>query len=257
MKTHSERLQKQLYDSLCSEYEKHYGDRWSHAYRDRFINDAMLRDIDVSGKQVLEAMCGSGETTGYLLKKSARVTGLDISEKEIERFRQRWPGCPGRCASIFETGFESDSFDCVLVMNGLHHVQPHVARAVREILRVLKPGGHFLFTEPHQGSFPDTVRRIWYRHDPFFAANEEAVDIAALKREFSPEFDFLSECYKGNLAYLLVLNSLIFRMPLTVKERLSPLLLNLEAVIESVQGKRLSCIAVSQWRKRFDARMVA
>ena len=42
------------------------------------------------------------------------------------------------------------SFDCVAVVGGLHHIHPNVKAAVREIHRVLKPGGHFCFMEPHK-----------------------------------------------------------------------------------------------------------
>src|SRR5690606_6885651 len=110
--------------------------------------------------------------TSALIDRGARVIGLDISEVETSEFARRWPGQTACCASILETGIASSSVDCVVVVGGLHHVQPRVPEAIIEIHRILRPGGHFCFVEPHTGSLPDLVRRIWYRRDGYFGANE-------------------------------------------------------------------------------------
>jgi 2-polyprenyl-3-methyl-5-hydroxy-6-metoxy-1,4-benzoquinol methylase len=91
----TEELQKVHYDRIGTEYESHYGDQCSRQYRERFINQPMFEGIELSGMNVLEAMCGSGQTTEYLLSKGAVVTGLDISPAEIDSFRGRWPDCNG------------------------------------------------------------------------------------------------------------------------------------------------------------------
>ena len=61
---------------------------------------------------------------------------------------------------------------------------------VKEIHRVLKPGGYFCFMEPHSGSFPDVIRKFWYKHDHFFSENEAAIDINSLEQEFASDFAF-------------------------------------------------------------------
>ncbi len=246
----AEQLQKAHYDRIASDYAAHYGDRWSNEYRRRFFNEPMLKGIDLRGRSTLEAMCGEGSTTEFLLERGAKVVGLDISAEEIESFRRRWPQCEVHCTSILDTSLPPESFDCVIVVGGLHHVHPHVPKTIREICRVLRPGGYFCFIEPHHGSLPDTIRRFWYRRDNYFAANEEAVDLDRLRAEFGDAFEFVSEQYKGNLAYLLVLNSLVFRVPLWLKPLYSPALIAVERLLSPLLGKRLSCFAVSQWRKR-------
>jgi len=55
-----------------------------------------------------------------------------------------------------------------------------------------------------------------------FAENEEALDIEALKRECEGLFEFRMERHVGSVAYLLVLNSMIFRVPLWLKRIYSP-----------------------------------
>ena len=84
-----EQLQRLHYDRIGSEYESHYGDACSRQYRERFINEPMFAGIHLRGLDVLEAMCGSGQTTEFLLAKGARVTGLDISTYEIDSFQRR------------------------------------------------------------------------------------------------------------------------------------------------------------------------
>lgn len=246
----SEQLQQDHYDLIAAEYEAHYSDECSLAYRRQFIYGPMFEGLDLAGMKVLDAMCGAGQTTEYLLLQKAEITGLDISPAVIDSFNSRWAGCSAVCRSLLDSGFPDESFDCVTVVGGLHHIHPHVSRAVGEIYRVLKPGGYFCFMEPHTGSAPDVVRRFWYKHDRFFSDNEAAIDVQALEQEFAPYFDFKKVKYLGNLAFLLVLNSLIFRIPVRVKPLYSPMLLRLESLISKLQGKKTSCFVVGQWQKK-------
>ena len=141
----AEKLQQRHYDAIASQYAAHYGDAWSEKYRRKFINRPMLGDLDLEGKQVIDALCGSGETTGYLLDRGAKVTGLDISQKELDHFAEKYPECDTLCTSIMSTALDEESFDCVVVVGGLHHVHPGTVDAVKEIHRILKPGGSFCF----------------------------------------------------------------------------------------------------------------
>jgi len=246
----SELLQRRHYDRIACDYEAHYGDPSSLEYRRRFIYQPMFEGVNLRGMNVLDAMCGSGHTAEYLESQGARVTGLDISPAEITRFRERWPKARGFCRSLLDTKFESDSFDCVTIVGGLHHLHPHLNAAIEEILRILKPGGYFCFMEPHGGSIPDIVRRFWYRFDRLFSDNEAAIDIAGLRKDFDGHFDFERIRYQGNIAFILVLNSLILRMPLSIKPIYSPALMACEAAAGKLQGKLTSCFAIAQWRKK-------
>jgi len=242
--------QRAHFDRLIERYEAHYDDATSQQYRRRFWYAPLFAGLDLRGRVVLEAMCGSGQTTGYLLERGARVTGLEISGVAIESFRRRWPDAASVCSSILDTGLADASFDGVVVIGGLHHLHPRVADAVDEIHRLLKPGGWFCFGEPHTGSLPDVLRRWWYQRDALFEDSEAAIDIGALRRTNAGRFTFEFERYVGNLAYLLVLNSMIFRIPRGLKRFYAPPLLALERVIGLVQGRRTTCFAIGRWRKR-------
>ena len=245
----TERIQADHYDRIAEDYSVHYGDKYSQEYRRRFINKHLFEGIDLKGLQVLEAMCGSGETTAYLINHGADVTGLDVSYSEIEKFRDRWPQATGICSSIFATNIEDNSLDCVVVVGGLHHLHPHLSDAMREMHRILKKGGHLCFAEPHKGTIVDSLRQLWYRNDDMFASNEEAIDLVKLKSEFAEMFEQPDEVYSGNVGYMFVLNSMVFRIPIRIKKLYSPLLLRLEAFIEKFQNAKLSCMAIAKWKK--------
>jgi len=245
----SERQQQEHYDRIAADYETHYGDKWSLEYRRRFIYEPMFDGLNLAGMQVLDAMCGSGQTTSYLLTRGASVTGLDISNEVIDTFQSRWTNANAVKRSLLHSGLPDNSFDCVAVVGGLHHIHPNVKAAVREIHRVLKPGGHFCFMEPHRGSLPNVVRRIWYRFDCFFSDNEAAIDIEALQEDFRDAFELKKVRHLGNFAFLLVLNSMIFRIPPKSKRFFAPLLMKLEPIVNRLQTKLTSCFVVTQWQK--------
>ncbi|MEN3328422.1 MAG: hypothetical protein V7638_3229 [Acidobacteriota bacterium] len=245
----SERQQQQHYDTIAADYEAHYSDEWSVEYRRRFIYEPMFAGLNLDGMQVLDAMCGSGQTTSYLLARGANVTGLDISNEVIDTFQSRWTSANSVKRSLLDSGLPDNSFDCVAVVGGLHHIHPNVKAAVREIHRMLKPGGLFCFMEPHSGSLPDVVRKVWYRFDRFFSDNEAAIDIGTLQKDFRESFELTKVDYLGNIAFLLVLNSLIFRIPPKSKRLFAPLLMKLEPRINKLQTKLTSCFVVTQWQK--------
>jgi SAM-dependent methyltransferase len=167
----------------------------------------------------------------------------------VETFQTRWTSASIVKRSLLDSGLPDNSFDCVTVVGGLHHIHPNVKAAMREIYRVLKPGGYFCFMEPHSGSFPDVIRRVWYRFDRFFSDNEAAIDIDLLRKDFGDRFTLKRVNYLGNVAFLLVLNSLIFRIPPGSKKFFAPLLMKLEPVINKLQTRLTSCFAVTQWQK--------
>ena len=246
----SERQQQEHYDNIAADYEAHYSDEWSVEYRRRFIYEPMFEGLNLSGMKVLDAMCGSGQTTKYLLGHGATVTGLDISNEVVDKFRSRWNKAKIVKRSLLDSGLPDNVFDCVVVVGGLHHIHPNVKQAVREIHRVLRPGGHFCFMEPHSGSLPDIIRRVWYRFDRFFSENEASINVAALQKDFGEQLELKHAKYLGNFAFLLVLNSLIFRIPVGAKKFFAPVLMKLEPVVNKLQTKLTSCFVVTQWQKR-------
>jgi SAM-dependent methyltransferase len=238
------------YDSIAAAYEAHYSDRWSVAYCYRYMYGPMLEGVALDGRSVLDAMAGTGKMTSFLLRRGAEVTALDVSSEVLELLRAKEPNVRTLARSAMNTGLPDASVDVVTAVQGLHHVQPHAAAAVAEFHRILRPGGWFVFAEPHEGSVFDTLRRAWYRLDPLFEANEQAIDLDQLELANRDRFEFVSRRYRGNLAYLLVYNSMVFRVPHPVKALYSPAALWLEGRLQRFQTRRTSCMVIAQWRKR-------
>lgn len=245
----SERLQQQHYDRILAEYEAHYDDACSRRYRARFFCQPLFAGLDLRGRRVLEAMCGSGQTTEALQGAGARVVGLDLSHAATRRFRERHPEARVLRASFLRAPLADGSLDGVVVAGGMHHLHPRVPQAFDEIHRVLRPGGFLAFIEPHDRAFADRVRRFWYRRDRWFEENEASLDLEALKQANAHRFRFELERYGGNVAYYAVLNSLILRVPLSWKPVYTPLALWLEERIARWQGPRSSSFVLARWWK--------
>jgi SAM-dependent methyltransferase len=108
---------------------------------------------DVQGKHVLDYGCGSGRASmRYLRDGAAFVTGFDIAPAMIEDATRRAAEAGESehttflVADAHRTPFEDDSFDLVVGIAILHHLDIPVA--LREIRRVLRPAGRAVFMEP-------------------------------------------------------------------------------------------------------------
>src|ERR1700694_3097893 len=86
-----EARQQAHYDRISADYEAHYADEWSTIYRRAFLSEPLVHGIELRGRKVLDAMCGSGQTAEYLLSKGAQTFGLDISPQVVKQFRQKLP----------------------------------------------------------------------------------------------------------------------------------------------------------------------
>ena len=113
-----------------------------HAYDEAILHDCASKDV-------LEYGCGVGGYAFTLAERGANVTGIDISDVAVRKARERAAGDPRltfRVADAEVLPFEPAAFDLVCGTGILHHLD--VARAVREIGRVLRPGGRAVFYEP-------------------------------------------------------------------------------------------------------------
>jgi SAM-dependent methyltransferase len=243
--------QKELFDRIGDLYHLHYGDKYSLFYGDHFIHSYMFRGLTLTGMNVLDSACGGGESTRYLVSRGASVTGIDISENAILTFQKNFPQCKGIQGSVFDMPLPNGTFDCVAIFGGLHHMHPRIQDAVDEVFRVLRPGGYFCFFEPHAGSIPDLFRKIWYKADnKYFERNEGSVNVKELYQSNKDRFENRQTHYGGNVAFLLVYNSMIFRMPHFLKAVYSYPLMAVEWLTHPFENIYLSCFAACQWEKR-------
>ena len=101
----------------------------------------------IQGARVLEIGCSSGHHSIPYVKAAASFVGIDLSDQAIELANAReLPGAEFICGDGHKLPFDDESFDCVIVDSLLHHLD--LGQSLREISRVLRPGGSLLFREP-------------------------------------------------------------------------------------------------------------
>jgi uncharacterized membrane protein YdjX (TVP38/TMEM64 family)/ubiquinone/menaquinone biosynthesis C-methylase UbiE len=99
-------------------------------------------NIDLVGKTILDAGCGSGYSTALILDEfqPQELAAFDAMPEQVEIARKRGLPANVEVGDIADTKFTSEQFDAVFTFGVFHHV-PEWPKAVREMVRVLKPGG--------------------------------------------------------------------------------------------------------------------
>ncbi|MVA76599.1 methyltransferase domain-containing protein [Auraticoccus sp. F435] len=108
--------------------------------------DWLARAVPPSAHRVLDLACGGGAMVRRLASPGRTVVGLDLSAEELDVARRRAPGSYVRADGV-RLPFADGSLDAVTSVLGLLVVQP-LDEAVREITRVLRPGGALAVIAP-------------------------------------------------------------------------------------------------------------
>ena len=99
-----------------------------------------------AGERILDVACGTGTSTAALARRGADVVGLDFSAGMIAEARRRHPKLEFVEGDAEALPFGDAEFDAVTMSFGLRNVaNPHAA--LREMHRVLKPGGRVVVCE--------------------------------------------------------------------------------------------------------------
>jgi 2-polyprenyl-3-methyl-5-hydroxy-6-metoxy-1,4-benzoquinol methylase len=135
--------------------------------RELTTNLAMLeRLVAPAGKDVLDVGCGGGGLARELAAGGARVTGLEISERQLGDARSLSDGEAGGPAYVVgraeEMPLADGTQDVVVFMNSLHHVpEAAMGAALAEARRVLRPDGLVYVAEPlTEGQFYAMVKLV-------------------------------------------------------------------------------------------------
>lgn len=117
-------------------------------------------------KDVLEIGCGTGVHARLLAEAGARVSAVDLTPTAVELTRRRLE-LAGLDADVREADaeslpFDDASFDVVWSWGVIHHSES-TDRVIREIARVLRPGGRLALMVYHRTSITFWIDYVLYR----------------------------------------------------------------------------------------------
>ncbi len=108
----------------------------------------------IKGKAILDVASGSGYGTSVLAQYASHVTGLDYDQGAVDYAKKHYAAknISFVCGDAEKMPFPDSSFDAVVSFETLEHL-PHQNDFLREVKRVLKPGGLFAVSTPNDDEF--------------------------------------------------------------------------------------------------------
>jgi ubiquinone/menaquinone biosynthesis C-methylase UbiE len=144
------------------EYFESVAHKWDEM-RQRFFGEG-VRNAAIAAANITSSsiVADIGTGTGFIaegaLAAGARVIGVDSSDRMLAEARKRFgeKRFEARAGDVESLPLSTDEVDVVLANMVLHHA-PDPSRAIREMSRVLKPGGRLIITDA------DTHMHEWLR----------------------------------------------------------------------------------------------
>jgi demethylmenaquinone methyltransferase/2-methoxy-6-polyprenyl-1,4-benzoquinol methylase len=142
-----------VYDAMNRVMTAGLDRRWRAATLDASVH---------AGDRVLDVCCGTGDLAIGARRRGAQVTGLDFSERMLERARAKDAGVHWVQGDALALPFEAGAFDAATVGFGVRNVADLEA-GLRELRRVLRDGGRvgiLEITTPRGALAP--FYRVWF-----------------------------------------------------------------------------------------------
>jgi ubiquinone/menaquinone biosynthesis C-methylase UbiE len=162
------------YDAFAQGYDRGR-DRGYH----KLIDDqaaALVRRVG-EARDVLEVGCGTGLVLARVADFARSARGIDLSPGMLEHARAR--GLDVREGSATALPFDDASFDVAYSFKVLSHV-PELDRALAEMLRVVRPGGHLVFDIYNRHSLRYLIKRAFGPRPTSSQFDESAISTAFL-----------------------------------------------------------------------------
>jgi 2-polyprenyl-3-methyl-5-hydroxy-6-metoxy-1,4-benzoquinol methylase len=170
-------LARQLVDAPASDRAKLYGIVYDRIYEMHLSRDPEALDFGATprlvrflemlaapGADVIEVGCGGGLLAIELAQRNRQVLGVDVSQRILEVASKRAGQLPSlRFLSTAGTAIpaEGRAADLVYSVEVLDHLHPDdVATHLREVHRVLKPGGRYWLLAPNRHDSRGSARRF-------------------------------------------------------------------------------------------------
>jgi demethylmenaquinone methyltransferase / 2-methoxy-6-polyprenyl-1,4-benzoquinol methylase len=133
-----------MFDRIAPVY-----DAMNHAMTaglDRRWRAETARAVVSPGDRVLDSCCGTGDLAIACLRAGGRVTGLDFSERMLDRARRKSDEVEWVEGDALALPFAEGSFDAATVGFGVRNLED-LGKGLGELRRVLRPGGRLAILE--------------------------------------------------------------------------------------------------------------
>ncbi len=142
--------------------------------------DLLAELVPLARLDIIELGCGAAGLARTLLERhpDCRVSGLEVDARQhAKNLAAPQQGLHFVAAGAEAVPFPDASFDLALMLKSLHHVPlPWLAQALREVARVLRPGGHLYVSEPVYDGALNEVMRLFNDEGVVRAAAQAALD---------------------------------------------------------------------------------
>lgn len=159
------------YLGMQNAYYEEYAAKWSLNFRDPVVgsydahnnwsdyDEFLFKDFETTNLIALEYGCGPGRNLVKFANRFARIDGIDISAINLEKALLNTKANNTPTPNLYVTSgdnlssIEDNQYDCVFSVICLQHICSHEVRfgIMKDIYRVLKPGGYFCFQMGYGG----------------------------------------------------------------------------------------------------------
>lgn len=197
-------------NSWAKHYDKNSAIQARNFYPENYVTRVFLSKSpiqfltgDYQGKSILDIGCGHGRHIPFLQQCGLNVTGLEVSEQQVEKLKQDFNSQAFVCGLASDIPCPSSSFDFILASNSIYYLtseKEQISSHFAECARVLKQDGRLIFTmlgERHSifkgADMKLSSNRIRIEQD--FLGFRNGVDIYVYRegceQEIMPDFEVL------------------------------------------------------------------
>lgn len=197
MEKHSEMTEQEVQDWVSQFYAQRYSGS-GFLYHSKIVTEMLdgARMSDRRSDKILDVGCGIGFISQ--LYPNFDITGVDISDEMLKRNPFKW-----QKARVEELPFPDNHFDYVVCRSLLHHLE-EPSLGLKEMFRVLKPGGKWICWDPNY-SFLINLFREWFQNTNRFSHLHKSFTVNELRNMLEETGFAVDEVkYIGFLAYPLL-----------------------------------------------------